>query len=116
MTISFTREKTQILKGIALLLMLVHHTSNPDYWAEAGSAWHSFFSHQVAATKMCVYIFAFHVGYGFFCSSNKSIKYSIKRIALLLLPFWTMLFCMFIPAAYASGELGNALNISALGG
>lgn len=34
--ISFSREKTQILKGIALLLMLVHHTCTPSY-SEGGT-------------------------------------------------------------------------------
>jgi hypothetical protein len=107
--ISFTRDKTQILKGVGLLLMLVHHTSNPAYWAEEGSSLFSYFGHQVMATKMCVYIFAFLVGYGFFCSPNKTLRYSVKRILLLVVPFWTMLFIMFIPAAYASNGLCNAL-------
>jgi hypothetical protein len=114
--IPFSREKTQILKGIGLLLMLVHHTSNPAYWAEEGSKLFSYFGHQVTATKMCVYIFAFLVGYGFFCSSNKTFRYSFKRILSLVVPFWAMLFILFIPVAYASGELGNALNNNQLMG
>jgi uncharacterized membrane protein len=114
--ISFSREKTQILKGLGLLLMLVHHTSNPAYWAEEGSHIFSYFGHQVASTKMCVYIFAFLVGYGFFCSPNKTLKYSFKRILSLVVPFWAMLFVMFIPAAYASDELGNALSSNYLTG
>ncbi|WP_175629261.1 acyltransferase family protein [Bacteroides acidifaciens] len=114
-TITFGRDKTQILKGIALLLMLIHHTSNPSYWSERGTSLYSYFEHQVASTKMCVYIFAFLVGYGFFCSKNKTLKYSLKRILLLIVPFWTMLFCMFIPAAYASGEFYDVLDCNAIG-
>lgn len=56
-TITFGRDKTQILKGIALLLMLIHHTSNPSYWSERGTSLYSYFEHQVASTKMCVCIF-----------------------------------------------------------
>ena len=108
-SISFGRDKTQILKGIALLLMLVHHTSNPSYWSENGMSLYSYFEHQVASTKMCMYIFAFLVGYGFFCSKNKTLKYSLKRILLLIVPFWTILFGIFIPAAYVSGNLTEAL-------
>lgn len=115
-TIAFGRDKTQILKGIALILMLIHHTSTPTYWAEEGTVLFSYFQNQVLVTKMCVWIFAFLVGYGFYCSKNKTLKYSLKRILLLIVPFWTMLFCMFIPAAYASGELANVLSFNAIGG
>lgn len=108
--ISFTREKTQILKGIALLLMIVHHTSLPGHWASSGSTLQFYLEHQVASTKMCVYIFAFLVGYGFFCSKNKSIKYSLKRIQLLIIPFWFMLSVMFLPAAYFSGNLQQIME------
>ena len=114
--IPFSREKTQILKGIALLLMLVHHTSLPDHWAEDGTTLFSYLEHQVFATKFCVWIFAFLVGYGFFCSINKTLKYSLKRISLLVIPFWAMLFGMFIPAAYFSGGLAQVMGDSLIGG
>lgn len=109
-TITFTRNHTHILKGIALILMLIHHTCTPSYWETEGSHMYMLLQHLQYATKMCVWIFAFLVGYGFFCSKNKTIYYSLKRILLLVVPFWIMLFGMFIPAAYFSGELGNALN------
>lgn len=116
--ISFSREKTQILKGFALLLMLVHHTTLPSHWADEGTSLFSYLEHQVSATKMCVYIFAFLVGYGFYCSTNKTVRYSIKRILLLIVPFWAMLICMFLPAAYFSGELPKLIadNSSPWGG
>lgn len=109
-TIAFSRDKTQILKGIALILMFIHHTSTPAYWAEEGTTLFCYFQNQVLVTKMCVWIFAFLVGYGFYCSKNKTLKYSLKRILLLIVPFWVMLFCMFVPAAYVSGELTDVLN------
>lgn len=109
-SISFGRDKTQILKGIAIVLMLIHHTCTPSYWETEGSYIYMLLQYLQHATKMCVWIFAFLVGYGFFCSKNKTIHYSFKRILLLVVPFWIMLFGMFIPAAYTSGELGNALN------
>ena len=115
-TIAFGRDKTQILKGIALTLMIIHHTSTPAYWASEGTLLFSYFQRQGYATKMCVWIFAFLVGYGFFCSRNKTIKYSIKRILLLVIPFWVMLFGIFVPASYASGQLITALGGTESGG
>lgn len=114
--ISFSREKTQILKGIALLLMLVHHTVNKDYWTQGPSSLASIYDYVGHSTKMCVWIFAFLVGYGFFCSKNKSLAYCFKRIALLVIPFWVMLFGMFIPAAYFSGGLAQVMGESLVGG
>lgn len=109
-TISFDKEKTQLLKGIALIMMIIHHSSTPIYWAEEESSLFQLLEHLVLSTKMCVYIFAFLVGYGFYCSKNKTIQYSCKRIFLVLIPFWTMLACMFIPAAYFSNNLDTALK------
>ena len=85
--ISFGRDETQILKGIALVLMIVHHTCTPSYWEIEGSYMYLLLQYLQYATKMCVWIFAFLVGYGFFCSKNKTIHYSFKRILLLVVPF-----------------------------
>lgn len=114
--ISFSREKTQILKGIGLLLMLVHHTATPQLWAEEGSLLYTFLQHLVSSTKMCVYIFAFLVGYGFYCSKNKTLRYSLKRIALLLIPFWTMMTFLFVPSALTTQAMDGQDGYSLLGG
>lgn len=102
MNILFDRDKTQILKGLALILMIFHHTIASGSWVENAPEVYDFL---VKSSKICVWIFAFLVGYGFNCSSNKSLKYSIKRIALLLIPFWVILWAIFIPASYFSGTL-----------
>ena len=114
--IAFSREKTQMLKGVALLLMLVHHTAVPELWADDGSALHMVLTHVVASTKMCVYIFAFLVGYGFFCSANKSWRYSLRRIALLLVPFWTMMTVLFLPSAMATQAHSGTGSYALIGG
>ena len=113
--IAFSKAQTQILKGIALILMIIHHTSTPSLWAENGSMLNSYFSFQTGATKMCVWIFSFLVGYGFFCSKHKSIRYSLKRILLLLIPFWLMMLLLFIPSAYFSGYFHNYPNCNMIG-
>ena len=102
--ISFTRDHTQVLKGIALLLMIVHHTSTPSLWADEGSDIFAIFQYLQKSAKICVYIFAFLVGYGFYCSKNKTIQYSLKRCCLLLVPFWIMLFGIFLPLSIVSGS------------
>ena len=102
MNILFDRDKTQILKGLALILMIFHHTIASGSWTENAPELYAFL---VRSSKICVWIFAFLVGYGFYCSSNKSLKYSLKRIALLLIPFWVILCGIFIPASYFSGTL-----------
>ena len=102
--ITFSRDHTRILKGIALLLMIVHHTSTPSLWADEGSDVFATFQYLQQSAKICVYIFAFLVGYGFYCSKNKTIQYSFKRCCSLLVPFWTMLFCIFLPLSIISGS------------
>ena len=104
MLIKFDRNKTQVLKGIALILMIFHHTICSGAWVESAPKLYDFFK---TSTKLCVWIFAFLVGYGFQCSSNKSLKYSFKRIALLLVPYWAMLLMIFIPASYVSCTLSD---------
>lgn len=100
----FDRNRTQVLKGIALLLMIFHHTIGSGPWVDSAPEVYGFL---VKSSKLCVWIFAFLVGYGFYCSSNKSLKYSLKRIALLLNPYWAILFGVFIPLSYVSGTLEN---------
>ena len=41
--IKFSREKTRILKGIALILMIIHHTSIPELWAVEGTGVYNYF-------------------------------------------------------------------------
>lgn len=100
----FDRNKTQVLKGIALLLMIFHHTIRSGSWVANAPGGYGFLE---KSSKLCVWIFAFLVGYGFYCSSNKSLKYSLKRIALLLVPYWAILFGVNIPLSYVSGTLEN---------
>lgn len=109
--ITFSRSHTQILKGIALILMIIHHTTIKNYWSGEDLPLYNYLNFQEHSTKMCVWIFAFLVGYGFYCSKNKTLKYSLKRILLLVIPFWVMLFGMFIPSAYLTNGGGNLLSV-----
>ncbi len=110
MQVAFTKDKTLVLKGIALLLMIMHHTCVPTYWAAEGTTVFTELGYFQSVTKMCVYIFAFLVGYGFFCSSNKTVKYSLKRCLLLLVPFWVMLLGMFVPLSVGTGTFPSVVG------
>ena len=106
-SIHFDTAQTKKLKGVALILMLVHHTSMCAEWEKCSVEIQKILYFQMSSTKMCVWIFAFLVGYGFFCSTNKTVQYSFKRILMLLIPFWTMMLFMFIPLFF----LSNSSNI-----
>lgn len=103
-SIHFDTAQTKKLKGVALILMLVHHTSMCAEWEKCGVEIQKILYFQMSSTKMCVWIFAFLVGYGFFCSTNKTVQYSFKRILMLLIPFWTMMLFMFIPLFFLSNS------------
>lgn len=104
MTVTFGKDKTLIIKGIAIIfMMLLHCYGNEAYDVELD------FSHAPLARihgvfKICVGIFTFMVGYGYAFSKNKDLKYSLQHIKKLLIPFWTILFGFtFLPLLIQGG-------------
>lgn len=83
------RDETNIIKGIALILMFYHHFFTiPDYWIDSVSVLYSadiaeMFS---ASFKICVPIFAFLTGY-FYFFSKKTYRYSIRKISDLYINY-----------------------------
>ena len=108
--IKFGRETTQILKGIALILMIIHHTIMSGDWVQTSLISEDIYRFIEKSSKMCVWIFAFLVGYGFYFSNNKTFTYSFKRVLLLIIPFWVILWFIFIPQAYLQGSLDNIFD------
>ncbi len=47
--------------------------------------------------KICVPMFAFLTGWGYYFSKDKSWKYSCKKVFLFLIHYWIILFGIFIP-------------------
>ncbi len=104
MVYHLTKERTQLVKGIAVLMMLVHHLwgfparvpdlTLADWQIQIGEA-----------GKMCVAIFLFLSGYGLtIINRNKTISYAditdkIKRTYLLS---WKIFF-IFIPIGLIMG-------------
>ena len=114
--IKFSRDTTQILKGIALVLMIIHHTIMAGDWVETSIISGDVYRFICQSTKMCVWIFAFLVGFGFYLSNNKTFIYSLKRVTLLTIPFWVILGLIFIPQAFLSGSLSAMFDNGVLNG
>lgn len=104
--VNVDKKTTQMIKGIAILIMLAHHfivfpfCNLPHVVILFGQA-----------CKICVAIYAVLSGYGYFFTKEKTIKYGLKKIWGLLQIYWISLFTLFIPAAMTGGggklHLGN---------
>lgn len=87
----FSRETTNIIKGVALILMFIHHfftfpatiVCQVDYpWIETFAAYFE------SPTSICVSVFAFLTGCFYYYASQKTYRYSVKKILDLLIPYW----------------------------
>lgn len=92
------KKTTQMIKGIAILIMLAHHFIVFSF---------SELPHGVmvfgAACKICVAIYAVLSGYGYFFAREKTVRYALKKSWGLLQIYWLQLFTLFIPAAMVGG-------------
>ena len=86
-TLAFGKDKTAIVKGIAIVFMMMLHCGVAD------------------VLKLCVGIFTFMVGYGYAFAKVKDWRYSYLHIKKLLIPFWTILFVFTFPVMYLQGNL-----------
>lgn len=108
-TLEFGKDKTAILKGIAILMMVVLHCC-------CGASWYdrtipalenqSFVDFINGTLKMCVGIYAFLVGFGYAFSKNRDFKYSLTHIWKLLLTYWIILLLFSLPFGYRNIEGG----------
>lgn len=86
-TLTFGKDKTSIIKGIAIVFMIILHCSVGDVF------------------KLCVGIFTFMVGYGYAFAKVKDWHYSMVHIRKLLIPFWVILFVFTFPVMAVKGIL-----------
>lgn len=99
--ITFGKDKTAIIKGFAIVFMILLHVFGGAGWYEGDIPMnhneelirfmHSF--------QICVGIFVFMIGYGYAFSKNKDFAYSAKHVKQLLAVFWTILFIFAVPAS-----------------
>lgn len=102
-----TKQTTQMIKGVAILIMIAHHFLVYDFGMGFSNTWVGIGSH----FKICVGIYAVLSGYGYFFSKEKTLKYGLKKIWGLLQIYWISLFTLFIPAALYGGWKLNAKNL-----
>lgn len=93
-----TKKTTQLIKGVAILIMIMHHFivipfSQLPYLV-------TLFGY---SCKICVAIYAVLSGYGYFFARKKTVKYGLNKIWGLLQIYWISLFTLFIPAAMRGG-------------
>ncbi|MCQ2516830.1 MAG: acyltransferase [Saccharofermentans sp.] len=89
----FDKEATDAIKGIAIVIMFIHHFFTfPSFWIE-GVNYPLFAKYAVTlslATKICVACFCFLSGYLYFFCKCKDYKYSIRKISDILINYWTV--------------------------
>ncbi len=118
-TFSFTKDYTEMIKGVAILLMLVHHLFGfPDWYVDEVS--YIGLPLRVNTIEytigqfghICVAIFAFITGYGIFFSYKKGgiVKNSFKKGISFLVCYWLVLFGIAIPINLAFGKTDMSLK------
>ena len=113
---SFTKDKTEMIKGIAIILMLFHHFFAFPEWFVTGV---SYIGIPLRANTLefvigkfghiCVALFAFLTGYGLFFSykSGSILKKTLRRGAIFLLGYFLILFGVAIPLNVALGKTSD---------
>lgn len=89
---------TGILKGIAILFMMLLHCY-PDNYDVAIDFTYDLHGYQ-RVLRICVGIFVFLIGYGYSFSKTKDFHYSVQHIKKLLIPYWIVLFLFTFPVCY----------------
>lgn len=117
--ISFTHEKTAIIKGFAIVFMIILHVFGGAGWYDPcydlPMNHNEALMHFMPTFKICVGMYVFMVGYGYAFSKAKDFTYSVRHIKKLLSTFWLILFVFVFPAAYNSVGGGRELINNMLG-
>ena len=93
-----------MIKGVAILFMILHHVLIQEYWIIENAPVLSRFEVGIGSIfKICVGIYAFITGYTYLFVSNKNLRYSLKKIFALLSRYWLQLVLIFIPFAIVGG-------------
>lgn len=108
--LSFGKDKTAIIKGIAIVFMIILHCGEPEcYMSDIPALLNLWLVHLLASFKICVGIFTFMVGYGYAFAKKKDWRYSFQHIKKLLIPFWVILFVFTLPFCFHEVSLSQWL-------
>lgn len=109
----FDRSTTNMLKGIAVILMFAHHFFGYPEWIVPPNQYIGLpfigtpFSYYIGKYgSICVSIFAFVTGYGLYFSYKKGKTYtnSLKKLSELYIKYWMLLFLFFLPIERLLGQ------------
>lgn len=109
-----SKEQSYIIKGFAILLMLVHHFYTFPSWIITGGGYEPnlrFATLFNSPTKLCVCIFAFINGWTF-AFKNVSWKEALLKIKKLLFNYWCIAIPALIVAIIICGNSISPLTIS----
>lgn len=118
-----TRKQSIMLKGIAIIFMLLHHFFTYPEWYEKiidYSRYKSFFVFMREPLRLCVPMFAVLTGYAYGNGKELSLKKSVVKVWKFLLNYWIVYICLIIISVvvcHSSIELRNLLlGIVGIGG
>lgn len=95
----FPRNISLMVKGVAILMMIAHHCfAFPSYWLDSFCV-SPFWAELCNQFKICVAVFAFITGYGFFAGKHPMFTDSLGKIPVFLGQYWMQLFLVFLPVA-----------------
>lgn len=101
----FPRPISDAIKGVALILMFIHHFFTFPNWYVEGISFpllRPFITGLCGPTKICVSVFAFLTGYFFFLGTDKGYRHSLRKIRDTLFSYW-MVYLPFLALALALG-------------
>jgi hypothetical protein len=100
--VSISKDGTAIIKGVAIIFMIFLHVFGGAGWYERcydlPQNQNEYLIHFMGSLQICVGIFAFMIGYGYAFCRLKNFMYSVRHIKHLLVVYWSVLFCMALPA------------------
>ena len=110
MQFDFSKKFTGFLKGIAIILMIIHHAFGFPEWYVNELCYPSlikFVPHIRQLSVICVGIFAFITGYIYSFNKENNYKYSFKKIIFFLKDYWTVYaFLLIIAVIFCNYRVG----------
>ena len=97
--VKFDKSMTSIVKGFAIIFMLILHGYD-DYKYDVTLNYDHAFLFAHGGFILCVGIFAFMVGYGYAFSKTKNFQYSCQHISKVVIPFWVIFLLFMLPVCY----------------
>ena len=102
----FDKSTTLVIKGIALIMMFIHHFFTfPSVWIDGTSypLLEKLAPFLCSPTKLCVSIFCFLSGYCYYFSKEKSIRHSLIKISDLFIAYWLVFIIFALLAKFCVG-------------